>query len=160
MKVSVSMFITCVIMAFQTGVFAGDSKVSYPEGYRNWLHVKSMLIKPGHPLEDPFQGIHHVYANAKAVKGLNDGAYSDGAVLVFDLLEYTEQDNAITEGNRKLTGVMYKDTKQYAKTGGWGFEAFAADSKTERLVTDSGASCFACHTSEKNDDYVFSKLRQ
>jgi hypothetical protein len=24
--------------------------VPYPEGYRAWRHVKSMLIEPGHPL--------------------------------------------------------------------------------------------------------------
>ena len=40
-------------------VFA-DTAVSYPEGYRAWRHIKSMVILPGHPLADPFAGIHHV----------------------------------------------------------------------------------------------------
>lgn len=26
--------------------------VPYPEGYRTWSHVKSMIIQPGHPLAD------------------------------------------------------------------------------------------------------------
>ena len=43
---------------------AGDkSPVPYPEKYRSWQHVKTMLIQPGHALENPFAGIHHVYAN-------------------------------------------------------------------------------------------------
>ena len=42
-------------------VYADKEKVDYPEGYRQWVHLKSMLIEPGHPLENPFQGIHHVY---------------------------------------------------------------------------------------------------
>lgn len=28
----------------------------YPEGYRFWTHVKSMELKPGHPLYESFGG--------------------------------------------------------------------------------------------------------
>jgi hypothetical protein len=31
--------------------------VPYPEGYRAWRHVKSMLIEPGHPLYAAFGGL-------------------------------------------------------------------------------------------------------
>jgi hypothetical protein len=34
--------------------------VAYPADYREWVHVKSMLIRPDHPLADPFAGIHHI----------------------------------------------------------------------------------------------------
>ncbi|NOT86149.1 MAG: cytochrome P460 family protein [Methylococcaceae bacterium] len=138
---------------------AENAVVPYPEGYRSWSHTKSMLIQPGHALENPFQGIHHIYANPKALKGLKSGAYADGAVLVFDLLNYNEKDLTIQEGERKLTGVMHKDATKYAATGGWGFEGFSGNSTTERLVKDGGKSCFDCHTSEKNKDYVFSQIR-
>lgn len=119
-----------------------------------------MLIEPGHQLENPFQGIHHVYANSNALEGLKTGTYSDGSVLVFDLLEYSETDLTIQEGDRKLLGIMHKNAVKYSSTGGWGFEGFAGESKTERLVNDGGASCFACHSSEKKTDYVFSQIRQ
>ncbi|MGB5736919.1 MAG: cytochrome P460 family protein, partial [Thiohalocapsa sp.] len=66
---------------------AAEGPVSYPEGYREWTHVKSMVIHPGHPLENPFLGIHHVYANEAARDGLETGVYSDGALFAFDLLE-------------------------------------------------------------------------
>ncbi|ANE54815.1 MULTISPECIES: cytochrome P460 family protein [Methylomonas] len=138
---------------------AAEHSVAYPEGYRTWLHAKSMLIQPGHALENPFQGLHHVYANKKAESGLKSGKYEDGSVLVFDLLQYQEKDKTIQEGERKLVGVMQKDSKKYAATGGWGFEGFAGNSKTERLVKDGGASCFACHASEQKTDYVFSQYR-
>lgn len=29
----------------------------YPEGYRFWTHVKSMELKPGHPLYESFGGL-------------------------------------------------------------------------------------------------------
>lgn len=138
---------------------AVDNKVAYPEGYRNWTHTKSMLIQPGHALADPFQGIHHIYANNKALAGLKSGSYEDGATFVFDLLNYVDKDKTITEAERKLIGVMHKDAKAHAATGGWGFEGFAGDSKIERLTKDGGKGCFDCHTSEKGKDYVFSGFR-
>lgn len=138
---------------------AASGAIAYPEGYRAWTHVKSMIIEPGHPLENPFAGIHHVYANKSALSGLQHGNYPDGAVLVFDLLAAKQDANAVVEGPRKLIGVMVRDAKKYAATGGWGFEAFAGDSKTERIVNDGGQSCFACHQARKDHAYVFSELR-
>ncbi len=138
---------------------AGD-QVDYPDGYRSWTHIKSMVLHPGHPLENPFKGIHHVYGNDKAVKGTQTGKFKDGSVLVFDLLEYQTQDKASSEGNRVLVGVMVKNSKRYSETGGWGFEGFKGNSHTERLVKDGGQSCFGCHTSQKDHDYVFSHWRE
>ncbi len=160
MKTRNKIIITGFLLASTTFGFAENNNVAFPEGYRNWLHAKSMLIQPGHALENPFQGIHHVYANGKAANGLKSGNYADGSVLVFDLLKYEEKDKTIQEGERKLVGVMYKDSVKYASTGGWGFEGFAGNSKTERLVKDGGKSCFDCHTAEKAKDYVFSELRE
>lgn len=133
--------------------------VDYPQGYRGWHHVKSMLIQPGHELANPFAGIHHVYANPKALEGLKTGNYPDGAVLVFDLLNYKEGGHAVQEDARKFIGVMQRDQAKFATTGGWGYEGFAGNSKTERMVTDGGASCHACHAAQKSAGYVFSSLR-
>jgi hypothetical protein len=139
---------------------ADSNKVDYPDGYRQWAHIKSMLIEPGHPLENPFQGLHHVYGNKMALKGLKDGSFPDGSVLVFDLLQYNQAAHTIQEGERKLIGVMQKDKKAFRETGGWGFEAFSQNSKSDRIVGDGGKSCFACHTSQKDHDFVFSQFRK
>jgi hypothetical protein len=135
-----------------------DMPVAYPEGYRSWTHVKSMAIFPGHPLEKPFAGLHHVYANGDAVEGLRSGRYRDGAVLVFDLLAAHQADHALSEGPRQLLGVMVRGEARFAATGGWGFEAFAGDSREKRLVADGGAGCWECHASTKAG--VFSEWRQ
>lgn len=134
--------------------------VAYPEGYRSWTHVKSMVIHPEHGLADPFEGIHHIYANDAALAGLESNEYQAGATLVFDLLNQTSGGGATQEGERKFIGVMEFDAERFPTTGGWGFEAFAGDSKTERVVEDGGASCFACHQSVEKDNYVFSKYRK
>ncbi|MCX7901844.1 MAG: cytochrome P460 family protein, partial [Burkholderiaceae bacterium] len=113
-------FIGAATLAGMINAAAAD--VPYPEGYRNWTHVKSMVIEAGHPLYEAFGGIHHIYANAKAISGYRSGKFPDGAVIVFDLLEAKRADHAVTEGARKVVGVMHKDAKKYAATGGWGFE--------------------------------------
>ncbi len=138
--------------------FAAES-VPYPAGYRDWYHVKSMVILPGHPLEKPFAGIHHVYANDAARRGLESGHFAPGAVLVFDLLEARQEGHAITEGPRKLVGVMVRDPQHHADTGGWGFEGFAGDSETRRLTRNGGRSCFECHRQAEDHEYVFTRLR-
>lgn len=161
--VFMSLLMIPVFLVFGVLTEASDetvSKVAYPDGYRDWTHIKSMLILPGHPLEDPFHGLHHIYANEKAVDGYGSGKFGEGSVIVFDLLEYDHSENAITEGERKLIGVMVKDSSLFTDTGGWGFEGFAGNSKTERLTSDGGKSCFSCHMSQKNSDYVFSKFRK
>ena len=133
--------------------------VKYPEGYRGWTHIKSMVIQKGHPMYDLFGGIHHIYANDEVLKALKDSKpYPDGSIIVFDLLEAKSEKNAIFEGKRKVVGVMQKDAGKFADTGGWGFEGFEGDTKV-RTVTDPKADCFNCHKSQKIADYVFSKYR-
>jgi hypothetical protein len=156
-----SLALVCLTASIlQTASAADPPPVAYPEGYRHWYHVKSMVIDPGHPLYESFGGIHHIYANKKAIEGYRQGRFPDGAVIVFDLLEAKRADNAVTEGARKVVGVMHKDSKKYAATGGWGFEGFAAGKKTERAVgANAKAACFDCHTAQKEHDFVFSRLR-
>lgn len=135
-------------------------KISFPSGYRDFTHVKSMVISKGHPLFDAFGGIHHVYANDLAISALKAGkAYPDGAMFVFDLLEAIEDGGALTEGKRKVLAVMLKDSGKFAKTGGWGFEAFAGGDPAKPIVTDPVSSCFNCHQAQKDADYVFSTYR-
>jgi hypothetical protein len=137
----------------------GHSALKYPKGYRLWTHIKSMDILEGHQLFEMFGGLHHVYANTKAYRALLKGKpYPNGAVFVFDLLEAPEKDKAITEGSRKFIGVMEKNTRKYADTGGWGFEGFKGDTK-ERMVTDM-KKCFQCHEPQKEAGYIFSKFRK
>lgn len=137
-----------------------NANVAYPENYREWMHVKSMVIEPGHALHATFGGIHHLYANGKAIEGYRTGKWPDGAVITFDLLEAVSADYAVTEGKRKVLGVMHRDAQKFASTGGWGFEGFLGDSKSQRAVGSNAATaCFACHQARKPQQYVFSALR-
>ncbi len=136
------------------------ARVKFPDDYRHWTHVKSMVIQPGDPLYSSWGGIHHVYANWKAFRSMrNHQPYPDGAVLVFDLLEAREENHSVLEGPRKVVAVMQKDSEMFARTGGWGFEGFRGGTR-ERLVQDAGNACFSCHEKRKEKDYVFSEYRR
>ncbi|HXE74586.1 MAG TPA: cytochrome P460 family protein [Candidatus Xenobia bacterium] len=149
-----------VLLAGPRAWTQADKGVAYPQGYRQWTHVKSMVIGEGHPLYAAFGGIHHVYANPPALNALKKGkAFPDGSALVFDLLEATSEGHAVVEGPRKVVGVMQKDSKRFRATGGWGFEGFKGDTR-ERVVKDPAKECFGCHKTQAQSDYVFSKFRQ
>lgn len=106
-------------------------------------------------------GLHHIYANEKAMEGYRTGRFPEGSVLVFDVFETQEAAGATLEGPRRFIDVMQKDSKRFAATGGWGYEEFKGDSQTERALTPKTAQeCHACHAAAKDYDSVFSRFRK
>lgn len=138
---------------------AAAAEVAYPTGYGKWQHVTSMILNPGHPLYEAVGGMHHVYANAKAIQGYKGKRFADGSIIVFDLFEAVDKDRAISEGARKATLVMVRDRAKYPATDGWGYQVFAANTRKASLDAKGQADCHACHVSQKAQDYVFSRLR-
>ena len=137
-----------------------QAPIAYPHGYRQWTHVKTVQIKPGHPLYQSFGGIHHIYANKQALAGYRRGKFGKGATLVMDVVEAKEDSFATSEGPRRMVAVMHKDPEKYKDTGGWGFEAFRGDNRKERLVgKDARLACFGCHAGQQKSDYVFSSFK-
>jgi cytochrome P460 len=140
---------------------APDGAVPYPEGYREWVHVSSAFIGPQNAGFERQGGLHHIYANKQALEGYRTGRFPDGSVLVVDWFEPQEKDGVYTDGPRRRIDVMLKNGKGSAETGGWRFEQFKGDSRTDRLVTpETAARCFACHSQRKEQDFVFSTLRK
>ncbi len=147
------------VVALTTSVPAVAGEVAYPNGFRQWGHVKSMVLKPGHPLYDAVGGMHHIYANPKAMQGYKSGKFADGSVIVFDLFEAIDKDNAVAEGKRKAVVVMARNGKAHKANDGWGYEVFDAQTKKGSLDAKGQADCHACHTSQKDKDFVFSAMR-
>lgn len=147
------------ILALGIPALAAEPQVRYPEGYRSWMHVKSMVLNQGHALFDAVGGIHNVYANAKAVQGYKTHAFPDGSVIVFDLFEAVDKNGAISEGRRKAILVMERDARRFQATDGWGYQVFDPGSRKASLDAKGAADCAACHHSQKPSGYVFSELR-
>lgn len=152
---------TAVILslALATPALAADPQVAYPKGFRSWKHVKSMVINPGHALYDAVGGIHHIYANPKALKGYASGRFPDGAVLVFDLFEAVDKESAVSEGARKAVVVMERDARRFRATDGWGYQVFDPATRKGKLDAKAVQDCHGCHTAQKARGYVFSELR-
>ena len=146
-----------IVVASQTTT---SDQVAYPEGYRTWAHVKSSMIGPTHKNFATLGGFQHIYANAVAMNGYRTRNFPEGSVIAFDWLELTENNGAFAEGPRRQLDVMVKDSKRFASTGGWGFQRFVKDSKTEHAAAPTPQDCFACHDRLKKDGLVLSALRQ
>lgn len=149
-----------ILLVSFTHLKSQSELVPYPEGYREWTHVKTAIIDSQSKAYNRFGGFHHIYANDKALQGLKAGSYEDGASFVFDVLEAVRKGGDIVEGKRRMIDVMIKNTKLYGDTGGWGFEEFKEDSKTERTVKEATrAQCLNCHASKEKAGFVFSLWR-
>ena len=138
----------------------GDEGVQLPDGFRQWVHVGTGVILPGsNPQFKSEEGMHHVFANREAADAYATGEFPDGSVLVYELRDAQQNNGVISEGDRRRVDVMIKDSKLYKSTGGWRFERFFGDQKTENALHDSGSSCFQCHSKADKHGFVFSQLR-
>jgi hypothetical protein len=137
--------------------------VAFPDGYRSWQHVKSILIGPEHPTFAKRGGLHHYYANSLALVGYQTGKFPDGSVIVDEgLFTKDGEDLAkgiLLEGDRRMVEVMVKDDGRYKDTAGWGFEHFERDEKTGQLTGEQQAHCYQCHANAQDRDHVFSRIR-
>ena len=133
--------------------------VAYPDGYRAWTHVKSALVGPGHRRFETVGGFQHIYANPRAMEGYRTRVFPEGSVVVVDWLELRDNAGAFDEGPRRQLDVMIKDSLRFAKTGGWGFQRFAKDSRTDRAAAPTSQECFACHMQLKKDGLILSRFR-
>ena len=149
-----------ILLSFSFNNNINKDEIAYPEGYRKWTHIKTAIIDSQSRAFPRFGGFHHIYANDIAVSG-TPGKFPDGSVFVFDVLEAIRKPGEIVEGNRRMIDVMVKDSKRFSSTGGWGFEEFKGDSKTERTLTAAMITqCVNCHSTKSNNDYIFSVQAQ
>ena len=152
-----ALLLAAVVIA---GSVYGADTVPYPENFRTWSHVKSGVIGPQHQNFASNGGLHHVYANKEAMAGYRTRQFPEQSVIVFEWLEWAEKDGAFLEGPRRQIDVMVKDSKRYADTGGWGFQRFVKDSRTQLAAAPTPQQCFACHDKLKVDGLVLSKYRE
>ncbi|MFD0749944.1 cytochrome P460 family protein [Mucilaginibacter calamicampi] len=149
-------------VAFTTvGLSMDNFQIPYPEDYRHWTHVKTAITGFNKTTHAPADGYQHIYANNKALIGYKTGVFPDGSSIVFDKHEVDTIADYLRSGKRKFIDVMYKDGKRFKETGGWGFEEFKGDSKTDGRITGMHAlNCYkSCHQKQDKTDAVFSSFK-
>ena len=121
----------------------------------------SLLVGPQSPAFASEGGIHHIYANAKALEGYETGKFPDGSMIVYDLLEIKEVAGNTIEGPTRRVDVMVKQSELYRTTGGWEFMSFPGGNPANgKLTVERQAACGACHAKRNDHDFVFSEFRK
>jgi hypothetical protein len=129
--------------------------------FKHWYLVHSTLITKDDNKLGLIAGVHLIYVNAAGLDRLKRGGatpYPDGTMFSDDVRDYSAVDGVYVQGaTRKAITLMVKDSKKYASTGGWGFQAWAGGDPTKPIATDSVKQCFNCHVPQKAQDFTFSK---
>jgi hypothetical protein len=155
-----------------TALTAGTPSAGASDGVRmpvNFQHdgflANSMLVtkEPNNTGLKP--GVHLIYVNPAGLGRLKEGGsalYPEGTVFVDDVREFSVDDGVYHQGGHKFITTMVKDSKTYASTGGWGFQAWLGGDPTKPIVSDPVTQCFACHlaNAKKTNDFVFSTYLQ
>jgi hypothetical protein len=149
-----------VLAVFSLAVAFAAEEPQMPDGFRRWVHVGTGVIMPGtSPQLASEEGMHHIFANEKAVDAYVSGNFPDGSMVVYELREPKQTSGVIVEGDPKRLDVMIKDSAHYASTGGWRFERFWPKEPGKNAVQDGGVSCFQCHSKASAHGFVFSRLK-
>jgi hypothetical protein len=151
----------CVVLGLLAASSNAQSHVSpvygvaIPDGYRSWELLAPAL--EGEPLNE----LRAVVGNSTAVQTYRKGTdlFPDGTVLVklaWKRVASPDFEAAAIPGPATTVQVMVKDSKRYAKTGGWGFGRFVEGRPVDKAQHET---CFACHEARvKARDYVFTRF--
>jgi hypothetical protein len=129
--------------------------IAIPEGYRRWEFIAPAL--EGEPLNE----LRAVVGNKAAIDAYRAGTlpFSDGTVLVklaWKQVQSPEFEPASVPGPVTTIQVMVKDSRKYARTGGWGFGRFVAGKPVDEAQHQT---CFACHEARvAGRDFVFTRF--
>jgi hypothetical protein len=130
-----------------------------PPGYRDWR-----LISVAHE-EGNLNSFAAVLGNDVAIKAYREGTlpFPDGSIIA--ALHYghtpSEENNKVFGRSQSFvpgapTNIqfMVKDSKKYAKTGGWGFAHFKDGKPGDEAFMNT---CFPCHNQVQGRDLVFTR---
>jgi hypothetical protein len=126
-----------------------------PDGYRTWP-----LVAVSHRTDNKDE-LRAVLANPAAFKAIQDRALPlpDGSVLAklaWKREPMAEFEGAFRPGAAPRIEFMYKDSKRFAATGGWGFARFVDGKPAEEAAHQT---CFPCHEAKvKGRDFVFTQF--
>ena len=128
-------------------------------GYEDWADVSSARTD---------EILKVIVANPKMINAFKAGIpvdgqpFPDGSMIVKLQWKHKKSTEApfVVEVPDVFSQVfvMEKDSKRFAKSGGWGYAVFNYDAASDKFSPDpkSPSDCgFACHTPVKAKDYIF-----
>jgi hypothetical protein len=129
------------------------------KGYEDWADVSSARTD---------EVLKVIVANPAMIKAFKAGipgngqSFPDGSMIVKLQWKHKKSTEApfVVEVPDVFSQafVMEKDSKRFAKSGGWGYAVFNYDPASDEFTADpkSLSDCgYACHTPVKAKDYIF-----
>ncbi len=149
-----------VFLAASNGAAAVDQTpapshgVAYPEGWQNWA-----TIAVSHRTDN--NTLRVILGNDAAVQAARTGntnPWPDGAIIgkvVWKDAQLQDWQAATAPGEFVHAEFMFKDSKQYSASHGWGWARWTG---LEQQPFEKGMQvCIACHTPVKHRDWVFTE---
>jgi hypothetical protein len=164
----VSRAVAVLAVLVATAVYAQDkyllkspSGIAFSDfrGYEDWSVVSSARTD---------KILKVIVANPKMIKSFKAGVpvngqpFPEGSMIVklqWKLKKSTEAPFVVEVPDVfSQAFVMEKDSKRFAKSGGWGYAVFNYEAASDKFTADpkSLSDCgYACHTPVKAKDYIF-----
>jgi hypothetical protein len=149
-----------LIIGFLLSAYSADKAIapshgiSYPTGWQNWA-----TIAVSHRTDN--STLRVILGNDIAVKAARSGntnPWPDGAVIgkvVWKDTLLSDWQAATAPGNFVHAEFMFKDTKKYSESYGWGWARWVG---LEQEPFEKGMNvCVSCHTPVKKRDWVFTE---
>ncbi len=126
--------------------------IAYPKGWQNWSVISVSQRTDNNT-------IRVILGNSVAIKAARAGKtnpWPDGTILckvVWKNSQHKNWQSAIAPGNFVHAEFMFKDSKKFASTYGWGWARWVG---LEQKPFNKGMQiCINCHLPVRNRDWVF-----
>lgn len=132
--------------------------IELPPGYRDWR-----VIAVSHRTDS--NTLRAIVGNDVALAAARAGRtnpWPEGAVVgkfVWGDAQHGSWPAATVPGGVRHIEFMIKDSARFARTGGWGYARWVGEARQPYGKDAAGAEqeCFACHSSVKGADFVFTR---
>ena len=124
---------------------AGD-EVPFPDGFRDWFAVNSMIVTKDSPMFGQIGGMHIIYVNAKGLGTLKSGGpfpYPDGTIFADDVHEFSVKRWFVRGRGQESGDRNGKGCEEILDEWGMGIPGLAG----RRHVEATGARRRPCHAS-------------
>jgi hypothetical protein len=157
LSLSIALLLLAGAAVMADAVPPAPNGIELPQDYRDWK-----VIASSHRVDN--NTLRVILGNDIAVDAARSGntlPWPDGAILgklVWKDAALESWEKAIVPGEFVHAEFMFKDSKKWSTTGGWGFARWKGmDQQPYGKDAAFVQECFGCHTPVKDNDYVFTK---
>jgi len=131
---------------------APSHEIHYPAGWQNWSSIAVSHRSDNNTLRV-------ILGNDIAVKAARSGQinpWPDGAILgkvVWKDTQLEDWEQATAPGKFVHAEFMFKDSKKYSETYGWGWARWVG--LDQKPFTKGAQVCTSCHTPVRDRDWVY-----